>query len=162
MILRFMSLSPMLGSLLTALSLEPASYSVSPSLPLPRSCSVSLSKININKIKTKVPPNHLTCKSFFLNVYLFIHLERERKSIYTCMHASREGVERERENPKQAPCCQCRASCRAQSHKSWDHEIMTWAEIKNQTLYFNSLCGAQIEEWAVERLWEKSLQIIWP
>lgn len=28
--------------------------------------------------------------------------------------------------------------------------------------YFNSLCGAQIEEWGVERLWEKSLQITWP
>ena len=39
--------------------------------------------------------------------------------------------EREKENPKQAPCCQHRAWCRALFH---DHEIMTWAEIKSQTL----------------------------
>ena len=41
---RSVSSSPASGSGLTARSLEPASYSVSPSLsaPLPRSCSVSL------------------------------------------------------------------------------------------------------------------------
>ena len=44
MISWFVSLSPASGSVLTARSLEPASDSVSPSLslPLPRSCSVSL------------------------------------------------------------------------------------------------------------------------
>ena len=44
MILQSVSLSPGSGSVLTAQSLEPASDSVSPSLslPLPRSCSVSL------------------------------------------------------------------------------------------------------------------------
>ena len=48
MISQLMSLSPVLGSVLTAQSLEPASDSVSPSLslPLPHSCSHSLSKIN--------------------------------------------------------------------------------------------------------------------
>ena len=38
---RFMGLSPMLGSVLTAESLEPRSDSVSLSLPLPHLCSVS-------------------------------------------------------------------------------------------------------------------------
>ena len=42
MISRFMGSSPTLGSVLTAQSLEPASGSVSLSLPLPDSCSVSL------------------------------------------------------------------------------------------------------------------------
>ena len=48
MILRSRSLSPALGSVLTAESLEPASDSVSPSLslPLPCSCSVSLTLKN--------------------------------------------------------------------------------------------------------------------
>ena len=48
MILQLMSSSPTSGSVLTAQSLEPALDSVSPSLslPLPRSCSVSLSVKN--------------------------------------------------------------------------------------------------------------------
>ena len=41
--------TPTSGSVLTAQSLEPASDSVSPSLPLPRSCSVSLSLSKTNK-----------------------------------------------------------------------------------------------------------------
>ena len=55
---RFMGLSPTLGSVLTAQSLEPASDSVFPSLsapfptPPPRpQRSVSLSKINLKKIR---------------------------------------------------------------------------------------------------------------
>ena len=46
MISRFTSLSPVLGSMLTAQSLEPALVSVSPSLSrlLPCSCSISLSQ----------------------------------------------------------------------------------------------------------------------
>ena len=48
-ILQFMSSSPTLGSVLTAQSLEPALDSVSPSLPLPCSCSVSLPLSKINK-----------------------------------------------------------------------------------------------------------------
>ena len=45
---RFVGSSPASGSVRTARSLEPASDSASPplSLPLPRSCSVSVSKIN--------------------------------------------------------------------------------------------------------------------
>ena len=39
--------------------------------------------------------------------------------------------EGKRENPKKAPCCQCRAPHGAGSK---NHEIMTWAEIKSQTL----------------------------
>ena len=43
---------------------------------------------------------------FFL---IFIDFERKRESMST--HVARWGVEeeRDRENPKQAPCCQCRA-----------------------------------------------------
>ena len=44
---------------------------------------------------------------------------------------SRGGAERERENPKQAPCCQHRAQRGAQFHNAG---IMTWAEIKSQML----------------------------
>ena len=53
MILRLMSSSPASGSVLTAQSLEPASDSVSPSFtdPPPLTLSLSLSKINIKKIK---------------------------------------------------------------------------------------------------------------
>ena len=43
MILRFMSSSPVLGSVLTAQSLEPASDSVSPSLSAPPPLTLSLS-----------------------------------------------------------------------------------------------------------------------
>ena len=52
MILWFMSLSPALGSVLTAQSLEPASDSVCPSLSLsaPPLLKLALSKINIKKI----------------------------------------------------------------------------------------------------------------
>ena len=54
MISQFVSLSPILGSVLTAQSLEPASDSVSLSFstppPLALSFSLSLSKINIKKI----------------------------------------------------------------------------------------------------------------
>ena len=53
MISRFLSSSPMSGSVLTAQSLEPASDSVSPSLSAPPSLPLSLSKINIKKIIRK-------------------------------------------------------------------------------------------------------------
>ena len=52
MISQFMSSSPVLGSGLTARSLQPASASVSPSLsalPLLHSVSLSLSKINMKQ-----------------------------------------------------------------------------------------------------------------
>ena len=45
----FVGSSPALGSVLTAWSLEPASDSKSPSLPLPHSCSASLSLSKISK-----------------------------------------------------------------------------------------------------------------
>ena len=55
MISRSVGLSPMLGSVLTAQSLEPASGSVSPFLPLPCLHSVCLkNKINIKKKKLKI------------------------------------------------------------------------------------------------------------
>ena len=46
MISQSVSLSPTLGSVLTARSLEPASDSVSPSLSAPSLLALSLSKIN--------------------------------------------------------------------------------------------------------------------
>ena len=50
------SFKPMLGSVLTAQSLEPTSDSVSPSLslPFPHACSVSLSLKNKNKHQKKI------------------------------------------------------------------------------------------------------------
>ena len=57
MILRFMSLSPMSGSVMTAQSLEPALDSVSPSLsasPLLKLFSLSLSLSKMNKQKKMV------------------------------------------------------------------------------------------------------------
>ena len=56
MILWFVSLSPTLGSVLTAQSLEPVSHSVSPSLSDSLSLSLCLSKIN-NKTFKKIKEN---------------------------------------------------------------------------------------------------------
>ena len=48
-----------------------------------------------------------------------------------------KGRERERENPKQALLCQCRAQCRAWcralTHKSWDHNL-SWGQGSNTSL----------------------------
>ena len=52
------------------------------------------------------------------NVYLFILRERE--------HEQRRGQRergRKRENPKQPPCCQCRAPHRARPHEPRDHDL---------------------------------------
>ena len=54
---------------------------------------------------------------------MFIYFERESTSM--------GGAERERENPKQALCCQRRAWRGTQ--KLTNREVMTWAEIKNLT-----------------------------
>ena len=51
MISRFVGLSPVSGSVLTAKSLEPVSDSVSPSPSLPLALCLSLSEINNKKIK---------------------------------------------------------------------------------------------------------------
>ena len=55
-------------------------------------------------------------RSFFNLIFfysLFIYFERERVRESVCVHVNRGGTERgERENPKQAPCCQCRANVR--------------------------------------------------
>ena len=50
-------------------------------------------------------------------VSLFILRDRE----------SRRGSEREGENLRQALCCQCRALCRARTHKPWDHSL-SWKQ----------------------------------
>ena len=52
---------------------------------------------------------------YFLS--LFIYLEREREYA----HVSWGGAERE--NPKQAPRCQCRARHGAQTQGPWDHDL---------------------------------------
>ena len=64
-------------------------------------------------------------------MFMYLFWERENKS--------GRGTEEEGENPKQVPCCQCRAQCRARSHNSG---ILTWAEIKSQTLHQLSQLGA--------------------
>ena len=67
MISWFLGLSPMSGSVLTALSLEPASDSVSLSLsaPLPLifslSVSLSLTKINIKKVRNVMSVSTVAC-----------------------------------------------------------------------------------------------------
>ena len=58
----------------------------------------------------------------FFKVYLF----RENVRMHT--HGQGKRREREGENPKQAPCCQCRAGLGAHSQ---DREIMTGAETKS-------------------------------
>ena len=62
MMSRFMSLSPTLGSALTARSLEPASDSVSPSLLLPCTCSVSVSQKQTLKTNKQKPLDRSTEK----------------------------------------------------------------------------------------------------
>ena len=76
MISQFMSLSPTLGSVLTAWSLETASDSVSPSLsaPPPLTSSLSLSKLNqdlkkLKKKKKKEPDQREERKSVLLSEY---------------------------------------------------------------------------------------------
>ena len=51
------------------------------------------------------------------------------------------GTERERENPKQALCCQCRAWCGAQSHELWDHDL---SQNQESEAYWLSHPGALI------------------
>ena len=99
------SLSPASGAMLTAQSLEPASGSVSPSLSAPpRSCCVS----HCLKNKYKHLKNYLKKCLLILGKRVHTHLSWGRA---------------ERENPKQALCCQCRARPGARSHKPWDHGL---------------------------------------
>ena len=51
---------------------------------------------------------------FFLS--LFIYFETAGADRQSMAEAA------ERENTKQAPCCQWRAQCRAETHKPWDHD----------------------------------------
>ena len=73
MISWLVSSSLALGSVLTAGSLEPASDAVSPSLSAPpllvRSLSLSLSRIDIEKIKNKKNTNkNMNCLEVFLRI----------------------------------------------------------------------------------------------
>ena len=50
--------------------------------------------------------------------------ERERqKHAHVHAHEQGGGREGERENPKQAWCCQSRALCGAWTHEPWDHDL---------------------------------------
>ena len=77
LISQFVSSSPMLGSVLTAQSLDPALDSVSPSLfaSVPRMLYLSLSKINIKKRFFKISSTEITIKSrlklspILINIY---------------------------------------------------------------------------------------------
>ena len=54
----------------------------------------------------------------FFNFLTFIYFwERERE------REQGRGRERKGENPKQAPNCQHRSPCGAQTHKPWDHDL---------------------------------------
>ena len=53
---------------------------------------------------------------------MFIYSEREKESKW-----GRGKKKRERENPKQAPCSQHRAQCRAWTHEPWDHDL-SWSQ----------------------------------
>ena len=52
--------------------------------------------------------------------------------------------ERERENPKQAPHCQHRAWCRAQSQEPWEHDLS-----QNQELTLNWLSHPGTPKWKI-------------
>ena len=58
---------------------------------------------------------------FFLSLFIYFERERERECVWAL--AGERPRERKRENPKQAPPCQCRAWCGALSHKLWDHDL---------------------------------------
>ena len=68
----------------------------------------------------------------FSHFLKFIYFERESKSV--CMNWGRAERERggERENLKQAPCCQCGAQRRAQTHKPQDHDLSQNQESNTQ------------------------------
>ena len=76
---------------------------------------------------------------FFFYVYLLILREKEKER---GRERERGGAERqgERENPRQAPCC---------VHAPTNHEIMTGAEIKSQTLNQMSHPGAPLARFFV-------------
>ena len=63
-----------------------------------------------------------------------MRVEREREK-------RGRGRERERQNPKQTPCCQCRAWCDVRL-SVMNQEIMNWAKIRSQTLNRLSHPGA--------------------
>ena len=61
---------------------------------------------------------------------LFLLRERERACTHTRLWESCR--ERERENPKQAPWCRCRALCRARSDEPWDRDLSQNQESDSQ------------------------------
>ena len=55
------------------------------------------------------------------------------------MSGERAEIERETENPKQSPCCQCRTQ-----HRAWTHETMrSWPEWKPRVRHLTT-CAPQV------------------
>ena len=87
----------------------------------------------------------LGCLFFF--VYLFILRELgDRGWEWVCVG----GTERERENPKQAPHCQRRAWCGAQTCELWDYDLSWDQELDTNLL---SHPGTQSFYWVVLLTW---------
>ena len=84
----------------------------------------------------------LSCTGFLIFFFLSLFIWRERESIHVHGQTEEEQGERKRENPKHPLQCQHRAKCGTWSH---DPEIMTFAEIKSQTLNGLSHLGSSVQ-----------------
>ena len=62
-------------------------------------------------------------QGFFFLMFIYLFRETERK----CEQG--RGRERERDNPKKAPCCQCRACIGARPHELLDHALSQSQEL---------------------------------
>ena len=78
---------------------------------------------HLNNIKSSSPWTWGVFRFLFF-VFKFIYLFRVREGERERQGANRGGAEKEREeNPKQAPCCQCRVWRGARCHKLWDYDL---------------------------------------
>ena len=84
----------------------------------------------------------------YIHIYIlvFVYFKRE----CTCKWV---GEGRDRENPKQALCCQHKAQCGAQSHELWDHDL-SWNQksdtqptepARHPLSYFFMLCEIRVQ-----------------
>ena len=116
---KFMSLSPVSGSVLTAQSLELASNSVSPSLSAPPPLALSLSLSLCLSVSLSKPRHPYVFK------FIYLFWERQRHCEWG------RDRERERETPMQALHCQHRDWCRAWTQKS----MRSWPELKSRVIH---------------------------
>ena len=79
-------------------------------------------------------------ESLVFNVCLFIYLESTQ--------AGEEQREREKENPKQTPFCQCRAQLGARTHKPWDHDLSR-SRVWHSTDWATQAPQALISKWGI-------------